>query len=91
MSVFLSVAGSRFVFFSGGSDKNKIPADFIPPLPGNQVLSPGYWTMQLVVTELNSSNSSNVMPLEPFYLTRYRTQLDLKKKNGSSNPVVEKR
>ena len=56
------------------------------PLPGKQLLMPGYWTMQLMVT-----NVTNVTDSASHYLTRYRTNIDLSKRNSSGSPIVEKR
>jgi hypothetical protein len=77
----------EFIFFGGGSDMAKKPKGLpFAPLPGNQLLMPGYWTMQLVVTNVNDTNAAS------HYLTRYRTNIDLSKRNSSTeSPIVEKR
>ena len=82
----------RFMFFSGGSDKQKRGKEFLVLLPGKQQLTPGYWTMQLMVTDItNGSNDSGSGIAIPHYLTRYRTNLDLSARNGSESPITEKR
>ncbi|CAI8027621.1 hypothetical protein GBAR_LOCUS15765, partial [Geodia barretti] len=80
----------EFIFFGGGSDVAKKPKGLpFAPLPGKQLLMPGYWTMQLVVT--NVTNVTDDKNNASHYLTRYRTNIDLSKRNSSGSPIVEKR
>jgi hypothetical protein len=71
----------EFIFFGGGNEPKK---PF--PLPRKQLLLPGYWTMQLVVSNATDNDSNDT---DHFYMTRFRTDLDLST-NTSNLTLTEK-
>jgi hypothetical protein len=79
----------EFIFFGGGSDKVARPKKESVPLPRKQVLLPGYWTMQIVLTDV-SNNASNGAGNKSYYLTRYRSNLQ-PRNDSLEEPLMETR